>query len=92
MVEASLQQFRQVVVLRGADEAGYRGTGQRTAARVQIVQQYAECFWIEFYYGELKIKMKFYILNVTLFLSILCLFRVYSVILFYILPFICSLN
>ena len=53
MVEAGLQQFRQVVVFSGADEARDVVAGQRTRARVQVVEQQTECFRVEFDNGKL---------------------------------------
>lgn len=52
MMEASLQQFRQIVVLSSTYEAGNGGTCQWTGAGVQIVQQDAKCVRIEFNNGE----------------------------------------
>lgn len=50
MMEASLQEFRQVVMLGGTYEAWYRSTRQRTTARVQVVQEDSKRIRVELDY------------------------------------------
>jgi hypothetical protein len=52
MMEAVLQQFRQVVVFSGADQAGDVVAGQQTRARVQVVDQQPECSRVKFDNGQ----------------------------------------
>lgn len=59
VVEAGLQQLRQVVVLGCADQARDTAARQRTRARVQIIQQDAERLRIEFYDVELKCMQRY---------------------------------
>ena len=56
VVEAGLQQFREVVVLGGADESGDGEAVERARPRVQVRQQHAERLAVELDHAELQAK------------------------------------
>ena len=56
MVKTGLEKFGQIIVFSSADEAGDVVAGQRTRARVQVIQQQAERVRIELDDGEFRLS------------------------------------